>query len=126
MANKLKAIEKYLVDAPSVHKTSLEAYSTCPAEAFLAGVCDTHDSFAHCLNKFTKKQDGAYNKDSEDSLRQISLALVGALMGHFETFQKALFAGLVERSVAFPGFDVDTFVSKIEKNVGGDVVISPA
>jgi hypothetical protein len=125
VANKLKALEKYLVPAPTVHTTSLEAYSACPAEAFLAGVCDAHDAFAHCLNKFTKKQDGTYNKDSKNSLRQISLALVGALMGHFETFQKAVFAGMVERSPAFPGFSVDSFILQIEKNGGSDVVISP-
>lgn len=126
MANTLKALEKYLVAAPEVHPTSLEAYSTCPAKAFLAGVCDAHDAFAHCLNKFTKTQGGKYNKDSEDSLRQISLAIVGVLMGHFETFQKAVFAGLVERSAAFPSFEVDSFISKIEKQIGSEVVISPA
>jgi hypothetical protein len=125
MANKLKALEKYLVSTPDARTTSLEAYSTCPAEAFLASVCDAHDAFAHCLNKFTKKQDGTYNRDSVDSLRQISLALVGALMGHFETFQKAVFAGLVERSATFPDFDVSSFLSHIAKNLRSEVVISP-
>jgi hypothetical protein len=126
MANKLKALENYLVPTPNARTTSLEAYSTSPAEAFLVSVCDAHDAFAHCLIKFTKKQDGTYNKDSDDSLRQISLALVGALMGHFETFQKAIFAGLVERSASFPEFNVDSFISQIEKNLRSDVVISPA
>jgi hypothetical protein len=125
MANSLKAFEKYLVPAPLAHKTSLEAYSNCPAEAFLAGVCDAHDAFANCLKKFTKRQDGSYNKDSEDSLRQISLALIGGLMGHFETFEKALFAGLLERSTMFPGFEVERCLASISKNCGTDVVISP-
>lgn len=121
----LKGLEKYLVSGAQIRRTSLEAYSACPAEAFLSGVCDAHDAFVHCLNKFTKKQDGTYNKDSTDSLREISLALVGAIMGHFETFQKAIFAGLVERSAIFPSFNTKNFISQIGKNGGADFEISP-
>ncbi len=64
-------------------------------------------------------------KDSEGSLRQISLAILGTLMGHFETFEKALFAGLVERSVLFPTFDLDKFLKHFDKHAGGDVIIAP-
>ncbi len=126
MANKAKALERYLVQDPGVRKTSLEAYSTCPAEAFLAGVCDAHDAFQHCLNKFTKKLDGDYNKDSADSLREISLALLAAMMGHFETFQKALFAGLVERSSSFPDFSADKFIAHLKKCTDRELVIAPS
>jgi hypothetical protein len=125
MANNLKALEKYLITGAQTRRTSLEAYSACPAEAFLSSVCDAHDAFVQCLNKFTKKQDGTYNKDASDSLREISLALLGAMMGHFETFQKAIFAGLVERSATFPNFSTKSFISNIGKNAGADFVVSP-
>jgi hypothetical protein len=124
MATALKALESYLLDAPA-HKTSLSAYIKCPAHAFLVYLCDAHDAYAHCLRKFTKKADGSYNKDSEDSRRYIACAILGTAMGHFETYQKTLFAGLVERSGAFPAFDVDRFLKQVDQR-NGEVSISPA
>ena len=117
-----KKIESYLLTA-TAHKTSLEAYSKCPAEAFLLFVCDAYDAFHHCENKFTKKNDGDYNKDSEDSLRHISCAIIGSLMGHFETYQKSLFAGLVDFSVNFPLFDSEAFIKHFSKHCGGDISV---
>lgn len=124
MAKPLKKLESYLLSTSAAHKTSLDAYAACPAEAFLTYVCDAHDSFVHCLNKFTKKQDGNYNKDSEDSLRHISCALLGTILGHFETYQKALFAGLVERSNLFTAFEVERFLTHFSKNAAG-LEVSP-
>lgn len=123
MANKQKALESYLTAAPA-HKTSIGAYADCPAEAFLLYLCDAHDAFVHCLNKFTKKADGSYNKDSEDSLRHIACAILGTSMGHFETYQKSLFAGLVERSVTFPTFEVEKFLKQVDQR-NGELIVSP-
>lgn len=123
MATSLKPLEKYLLDV-SAHKTSMSAYAKCPAHAFLLYLCDANDAYAHCLNKFTKKADGNYNKDSEDSLRYIACAILGTAMGHFETYQKSLFAGLVERSASFPAFEVDRFLKQLASR-DGDVTISP-
>jgi len=61
MAKSIKHFEKYFVDAPGAHLTTLDAYAVCPAAAFLISVCDAHDAFVHCLNKFTKKANGDYN-----------------------------------------------------------------
>lgn len=119
-----KKLESYIIAAPSTHKTSLDAYAATPAKAFLVYVCDAYDSFSLCLNKFTKKQDGSYNKDSEDSLRHIASAILGTVMGHFETYQKALFAGLVERTPLFPSFEVDAFLKHFEKNSGGELAVA--
>jgi hypothetical protein len=126
MAKTAKKLEKYLIDAPGVHKTSLDDYLACPAGTFLTNVCDLHDSFVHCLNKFTKKADGGYNKDSEHSLRHISVAILSTSMGHFETFQKSLFAGLVEKSILFPAFDIEKFLKHFDKHGGGEVSLSVA
>jgi len=120
---KLKSFESYLVET-TAHKTSASAYAKCPADAFLLYVCDAYDSFVHCLNKFTKKTDGNYNTDSQDSLRHISCAILGTLMGHFETYQKSLFAGVVERTNSFPSFDIERFLKHFDKHCGGEISIS--
>lgn len=124
MAAKSKSLESYLVNT-AAHKTSLSAYEACPAETFLTYVCDAYDSYAHCLNKFTKKADGTYNKDSEDSLRHIACAILGTTMGHFETYQRFLFSGILERSTNFPEFDVEKFLKHFDKYCGGEVFVSP-
>lgn len=123
MANALKPLEDYLQDVQA-HKTSMEAYAKCPAHSFLLYLCDAHDAYAHCLNKFTKKAGGGYNKDSEDSLRHIACAVLGTAMGHFETYQKTLFAGLVERSGSFPTFDVERFLKNLAQR-DGEITVSP-
>ena len=126
MARKIKRVESYIIDNADAHRTSLDAYAACPAEAFLTYVCDAYDSFEQCLNKFTKKQDGSYNKDSVDSLGHISSAILGTLMGHFETYQKALFAGLVERTDHFADFDVEIFLKNVKKTIGGELSVPTA
>lgn len=117
-----KRLERYLVGT-TAHATSLDAYLKCPAEAFLLYVCDAYDAFHHCENKFTRKANGEFNKDSEDSLRILSCSTLGSLMGHFETYQKSLLAGLVEISALFPDFDADAFTKHFGKHCGGDISI---
>ncbi|PSN13717.1 hypothetical protein C7293_14790 [filamentous cyanobacterium CCT1] len=117
-----KKLEKYLVEAEA-HATSLDAYAANPAGTFLIYVCDAYDAFHHCENKFTKKKDGHFNKDSESSLRHISCAVLSALMGHFETYQKSLLSGLIDRSAHFPDFDSGAFVKHFGKHCGGDINI---
>lgn len=103
----------------------MAAYMTCPAQAFLLYLCDAHDAFVQCLDKFTKRTDGSYHKDSEDSLRHISSAILGTAMGHFETCQKTLFAGLIERSGSFQSFDVERFLKHVDQR-NGEIVVSPS
>lgn len=117
-----KKLENYLLNA-TAHSTSLNAYMRCPAEAFLLYVCDAYDAFHHCENKFTKIAGGKYNKDSSDSLHLISCATLGSLMGHFETYQKSLLAGLIEISSLFPNFDAAGFTKHFGKHCGGDISI---
>jgi hypothetical protein len=109
-----KTLESYL-SAPTTKAISLTDYMNAPASAFLRYVCDAFDAFEHCRNKFTKKADGTYNKDSDDSLRHLAVAIVATTMGHFETYQKCLFAGLFERTRYFATFD-PTRVSKELQN----------
>ena len=123
MPQSVKALEKHLIAAPpTADMTSPDSYAKRPASAFLVNVCDAEEAFAQCLTKFTKKNKGQDDTDSEENLRQISLAIIGTLMGHFETFEKALFAGLVERSIHFPLFAIKTFIKELEKHVKSPVI----
>ncbi|WAJ36307.1 hypothetical protein OU800_17035 [Pseudomonas sp. GOM7] len=117
-----KKFEKYLIETVA-HKTSLNSYAEAPANAFLLYTCDAYDAFQHCQNKFTKKGNGDFNKDSEDSLRHISCAILGSLMGHFETYQKSLLAGLIDFSANFPSFDSESFLKHFSKHCGGSISI---
>ena len=115
MANR---IEDYFVDV-DWHPTSLDDYLKCPATTFLVYVNDAHDAFQHCKNKFTKLKDGkSYHKDSGESLQHISSALFATIMGHFETYQKSLFAGLVDRSTLFADFQITEFLKSLKKTNG--------
>ncbi|WP_146659927.1 hypothetical protein [Enhygromyxa salina] len=95
-----KKVEDYLVP-PAAKATSLDDYMSTPASAFLRSVCEAFDAFELCRNRFVKKKNGQYNKDSDDSLRYIGIAVLATTMGHFETYQKGLFAGVFERSRHF-------------------------
>lgn len=108
-----KPLESYLVDPPG-KATSIDDYLAFPARAFLMQICEMHDAFNHCLNKFTKKGDGEFNKDSADSLHQVAVSLMATAMGHFETYEKCLFAGVFERTRYFPAFDAETVAKKLE------------
>lgn len=112
-----KQLQSYLV-AGATGGTSMSDYLIAPAVAFLRQTCEAYDAFEHCKNKFTIKIDGTYNKDSEDSLRQLSLAITATVLGHFETYQKALFAGTFELSRHFTTFDLKGAV----KALGGPVL----
>lgn len=115
MANR---IQDYFVDV-EWHPTSLDDYLNCPATTFLIYVNDAHDAFQHCRNKFTKLKDNkSFNKDSRESLQHISSALFATLMGHFETYQKSLFAGLVDRSALFADFQISEFLKTLKKANG--------
>lgn len=116
-----KKVQAYLVRRTPVVppqgdiSTDLEGYAQCPAHAFLKQVCESADAFIHCKNKFTKRQDGSYNKDSQNALEIIANSLLVALMGHFETYQKYLFGGCFERSVYLKNFEPQTFFDGLKR-----------
>ena len=112
---KSKSVEDYLL-VEERDATSLAAYLTCPAGAFLKYVCDAYDAFRYCELRFTKKNDGSYNKDSKESLNHISCSLLATVMGHFETYQKSLLAGLIDWSINIDAFKFDDFRKSISRS----------
>ena len=93
----------------------LADYTDSPATAFLKYTVEAKSAVDLCSRHFPKLTNGHYNKASKDSLEHIVKAMLPALMGHFETYQRFLFAGVFDRSTLIGGFDVNSFFKKLEK-----------
>jgi hypothetical protein len=97
-----KKPEEYLI-ARSGTVFSVASYTAKPAVCFLTQVVEAKNSFDYAKNKFSKK--GQLSIEATDNLQQITGPLFAAAMGHFETFQKSLFAGLFEISRLLKDWD---------------------
>lgn len=117
-----KEFQEYIVDANGRHIVH-EDYLRSPATAFLRYTVEAKDAANYCQNYFGKNNDGTYRKDAQDSLQHILSAFLPAIMGHFETYQRHLFAGVFEYSSLLHRFDVEGFLKKLEKDYS--VKISP-
>ncbi|MDI6635036.1 hypothetical protein [Pantoea dispersa] len=110
----VKEFEKYLTDGSNCH-VSHDEYLKSPASAFLRHLVEAKDSIELCINSFPKKDDGSYSKASKDSLQYLLVATLPAIMGHFETYQRYLFAGIFDLSVHLRDFNTTTFFKDLEK-----------
>lgn len=117
-----KEFQEYLTDPGQAH-VSHQDYISSPATAFLKYTIEAKSSIDLCVNNFPKKIDGTYTKASVDSLQHLVAAMLPAVMGHFETFERHLFAGIFDRSVYLNNFDIDKFFRKLSKTT--DVIFDP-
>ena len=118
MARPKKTFEQYILqeDAHSRKYVNQESYLKSPATAFLKYTVEAKDAINMCINHFPKKtNENCYTQASEDSLRYLVVALLPAIMGHFETYEKMLFAGMYENSVYLKNFDVRKFHKKLSE-----------
>ena len=117
-----KEFQEYLSEPSSSHVSQGE-YLAAPATAFLRYSIEAKCAIDLCARQFPKKNDGTFTKDSEDSLQHLVSAMLPLLMGHFETFQRYLFAGIFDRSIYLNGFDIDKFSKRLSKdhNVSFDI-----
>jgi hypothetical protein len=111
-----KPFTAYIDSAPHWWRSSLENYARRPATAFLTEAVHLSDAVRHCRRHFQTKSGDEYTKDSQDSLYRLSAAALAAVMGHLETYQRFLFAGLVEASRFDPSFDLEGFCKQLEKD----------
>ena len=109
-----KEFQEYLTDPGRTHVSHRE-YVTSPATAFLKYTIKAKSSIDLCVNNFPKKADSTYTKPSLDSLQHLVAAMLPAVMGHFETFERYLFAGVFDKSVYLYEFDIDNFFAKLSK-----------
>ena len=109
-----KEFQEYLSESSNAH-VSHSDYLASPASAFLKYSVEAKSAVDLCIRYFPKNQDGNYNKDARDSLQHLVVAVLPALMGHFETYQRYLFAGTFDLSVYLSRFDVEDFFKKLSK-----------
>lgn len=108
-----KALAEYLDSEPTWWASKLEDYSEEPASAFLREAVHLCDAVNQCRRLFKRKKDKTLNKDSQDSIFRLGAAALSALMGHFETFQRSLFAGSMELSTLLAGLDIEKVCRKL-------------
>src|SRR5674476_632871 len=117
-----KEFHEYLAPPTNAH-VGHDDYLNSPATAFLKYTVEAKSSVDLCIRRFTRKAGGAYRKDSLDSLQHLVAALLPAVMGHFETYQRYLFAGMFDLSAHLVKFDVDAFLARLSKDQ--DLSIDP-
>ncbi|MGI2260896.1 hypothetical protein [Shewanella sp. GXUN23E] len=112
MSKPVKEFHQYLTGASNSH-VSHEEYLKAPAVAFLKYTVEAKSSIDLCTRHFPKKLDGDYTKDSFDSLQHLITASLPTIMGHFETYQRYLFAGMFDMSVLLNNFDSAKFFKAV-------------
>lgn len=117
---KVKEFEEYLVESGQA-QVDHDQYTICPATAFLRYCVEAKDAVDHCSRHFPSKSNGDYKKASQDSLEHIVVAMVPAIMGHFETYQRHLFAGVFDRSVYLEKFDTQDFFRRLAKTTNIEI-----
>lgn len=113
-----KKLTGYIETAPDRWAHTLADYAEGPATAFLTEVVHLSDAINQCRRLFTKTRRGDYTKDSQDSLYRLNAATLASVMSHFETYQRFLFAGLIEATRLAPGFSVDKVCRSLAKDSG--------
>ena len=109
-----KEFHEYLVPPTTAH-VGHDDYVRSPATAFLKYTVEAKSSVDLCIRRFTRKADGAYRKDSLDSIQHLVAGMLPAVMGHFETYERYLFASMFDLSSHLTKFDVDQFLTKLTK-----------
>lgn len=111
-----KEFQEYLSEPTEAH-VGHDDYLRSPGSAFLKYTVEAKSAIDLCVRKFPKKKDGTYAKDSLDSLQHLVAAILPAIMGHFETYQRYLFAGMFDASVHLAEFDVEQFFKTKDFNL---------
>lgn len=109
-----KEFEEYLTNSSNSH-VSHDDYLESPACAFLKYSIEAKSAIDLCIRHFPKNQDSNFNKDALDSLQHLVVAVLPTVMGHFETYQRYLFAGTFDLSVFLTSFNVEDFFKKLAK-----------
>lgn len=120
MSKPVKEFHQYLTKASNSH-VSHEEYLKAPAVAFLKYTIEAKSSLDLCSRYFPKKQDGDYTKDSFDSLQHLITTSLPTIMGHFETYQRYLFAGMFDMSILLKNFNSTNFIKAVSEKTNIDM-----
>jgi hypothetical protein len=112
----VKEFQEYIVSAVHTH-SSQQDYIKCPATAFLKQTVEAKSSIDLVVRTLPKKLSGEFTTDSRDTIQHLILATLPTIIGHFETFQRYLFAGTFDLTVLLSSFDTDQFARKLAKDL---------
>lgn len=111
-----KDILDYL-EPPTKAHVGHEKYLKSPANSFLVHTIEAKDAVEKCRKDFRKnRKTKSLNSSSKDSLQYIVLATLPLIMGHFETYQKYLFAGLFDMSIYLDKFVIKDFFKRLSED----------
>lgn len=101
-----KEFQEYLTNSKgNSPPVSLAEYVESPATAFLRHCVQAHLAMKYCIKNFPKDD---HTKAREARLEYISSALLPAIMGHFETYQRYLFSGVFEYSSLLKNLNIES------------------
>lgn len=115
-----KEFEQYLIDGSGCH-VSHDEYLRSPATAFLRHLVEAKSSIDLCVRNLPRRANDHFTQASEDSLQYLLVASLPSVMGHFETYQRYLFAGSFDLSVHLKNFDVSKFFKTLGKETSIDL-----
>src|SRR6266496_1220584 len=114
--NQKNFYEYVLINADT--NTSIQQYIESPASTFLRYCSAAKNAITTCQRSFSK------TKVSLTHLRHISVAMLPAIMGHFETYQRFLFAGVFDLSGLIREFNPDKFFVDLGFKQKDNILIS--
>lgn len=125
MSKPVKEFHEY-IERPKADVVRLAEYESSPACAFLRYTLEAKDAVEYCKKYFPKEKNPPkkHLKIAQGNIEHVISAFLPTVMGHFETFQKYLFAGLFESTAFIPDFDSEEFFKHIKKNTR-EVVLDP-
>lgn len=120
MARAVKEFEEYLTDGSACH-VGHDEYVAAPAVAFLRYLVEAKSAIDLCVRNLPKKANGDFTQASEDTIQYLVVAALPGVMGHFETYQRYLFAGMFDLSVHLEKFEVENFFKALSKETNIDL-----
>lgn len=111
---KYQEFQEYLTDGGGSH-VDHDAYASSPASAFLKYTIEAKTAVDLCMRHLPKNKQKSLTAASQDTLEHLVAAFLPAIMGHFETYQRYLFAGVFDYSVYLEKFDVSDFLKRLKK-----------
>lgn len=120
MARAVKEFEEYLTDGSDCH-VGHDEYVAAPAVAFLRYLVEAKSAIDLCVRNLPKKGNGDFTQASEDTIQYLVVAALPGVMGHFETYQRYLFARMFDLSVHLEKFDVGNFLNSLGKETNIDL-----
>ncbi len=118
-----KEFQEYLVDATKT-RVGHKDYIKSPAVAFLKHVIEAKSAIDLCIRTLPKRTNGDFTKNSLDTIQYLTSSVLPTIMGHFETYQRYLFAGMFDMSVYLEGFKINNFLKKITKDNQSEISIN--